>query len=341
MRQDQPLLMGSALVIALAALQQKVLVLVETKDLKRMRASDLREFDGSNGRKIYVGADGLVFDVTKARDLYGSGGTYAAFAGRDASRMLARGVLATNDDEDRAPLSLTQRAALKAWVAALQSKYEVVGALETRLDLELLEAASAGKKDEIRKLAKKGADVFTKDVAGDAAIHLAARYGDADCCKAIIDIGGPEILRMTGSKNRPPLHFAAEAKDRPDAFRYFLSDSACDPNVLANDDWTPLHAAAQAGAQAQVDLLLKRTDVRVDPASSAGVTPLLAAATFGHLAICKALIRHGADPNKLGPRSKTPGDWAKVKGHTHVSDFLQAAAASGNKQRTSSPIVSS
>jgi len=332
---------GTVLAVAVASLKEAVPQQrrrrIDKARLKRLGARELREFDGVRSSKIYVGADGFVFDVTKSRDLYGPGGTYAAFAGKDASRMLAKGVV--TPDEDDGPLSLPQRAALKAWVAALRSKYDVVAVLETRLDLELVEAAAgASSLSEVTRLTALGADVRSVDVAGDGAIHLAARAGNLDVLRHLLDIDAT-LVQARGSKHRTPLHFAADSKRSAELFKYLLALEG-DPNALAADEWTVLHAAAQAGNVPQLENLLAcpAYDRGVDPTTTAGVTPLLAAATFGHLQACETLLRHGADPHRPGPRGKTPADWALLKGHHQVCDLLLEWEAQGAGKTTTSAL---
>ena len=46
---------------------------------------------------IYIAVKGSVFDVSKSAALYGKGGEYHVFAGRDASRCLALQTLSEED----------------------------------------------------------------------------------------------------------------------------------------------------------------------------------------------------------------------------------------------------
>jgi predicted heme/steroid binding protein len=54
----------------------------------RLDPGRLGEFDGKNENlPVYIGIKGLVFDVSARRDLYGPGGMYAIFAGKDVTRV--------------------------------------------------------------------------------------------------------------------------------------------------------------------------------------------------------------------------------------------------------------
>jgi membrane-associated progesterone receptor component len=105
--------------------------------------AELKDYDGSGGGgdddenchgqdgPILLAADGLVFNVYKGRHFYAPGGEYHIFAGRDATRLLARTLTEeeTVDDAKR-PLTMSERAALAAWMWTFKNKYEVVGKLE-------------------------------------------------------------------------------------------------------------------------------------------------------------------------------------------------------------------
>mmetsp|Transcript_101546 Transcript_101546/g.199195 ORF Transcript_101546/g.199195 Transcript_101546/m.199195 type:complete len:332 (-) Transcript_101546:39-1034(-) len=61
----------------------------------------LREFDGLNGKHIYVGLCREVFDVTSASTFYGEGNAYHCFAGRESTRAMAK---LSFEEEDLASL---------------------------------------------------------------------------------------------------------------------------------------------------------------------------------------------------------------------------------------------
>mmetsp|Transcript_38239 Transcript_38239/g.77204 ORF Transcript_38239/g.77204 Transcript_38239/m.77204 type:complete len:216 (+) Transcript_38239:169-816(+) len=115
----------------------------EEREKRRLRAyikpkplwteTELREYDGVKDMRgpLLVAADSLVFNAYKGRHFYGPGCEYHIFAGRDATRLLAKGLLLEESPESsEQPLNLAERAALAAWVMTLKSKYEVVGRLD-------------------------------------------------------------------------------------------------------------------------------------------------------------------------------------------------------------------
>mmetsp|Transcript_11209 Transcript_11209/g.12838 ORF Transcript_11209/g.12838 Transcript_11209/m.12838 type:complete len:208 (-) Transcript_11209:200-823(-) len=94
---------------------------------------ELRAYDGTedpNG-PILLAADGLVYNVWKGRNFYGPGGEYATFAGRDATRLLAKFRTEEEDEESlKNPLTAAERATLQAYIYTFRDKYEVVGKLK-------------------------------------------------------------------------------------------------------------------------------------------------------------------------------------------------------------------
>lgn len=54
---------------------------------RRFKHADLLKYDGSGGSEIYVAVKGQVFDVSSKADMYGPGGNYHVFAGKDASKV--------------------------------------------------------------------------------------------------------------------------------------------------------------------------------------------------------------------------------------------------------------
>ncbi|KAG0151264.1 hypothetical protein CROQUDRAFT_37058 [Cronartium quercuum f. sp. fusiforme G11] len=97
---------------------------------------ELRSFDGTDGERILFAINRLVYDVTPGRNFYGPDGPYGNFAGRDASRGLAKqtfeeSVLAPVDgpiDElnDLTDLELND---LREWEVHFKVKYIICGEL--------------------------------------------------------------------------------------------------------------------------------------------------------------------------------------------------------------------
>ena len=94
-----------------------------------LTAEQLKQFDGSDSSKpLYVALKGRIFDVTAGKSFYGPGGAYCMFAGKDASRALAK---MSKNEEDISPsldgLSEKEMGVLNDWENKFQAKYPVVG----------------------------------------------------------------------------------------------------------------------------------------------------------------------------------------------------------------------
>jgi len=71
--------------------QKKVLgkTVSQVENLKEISLEELSAFNGNNPSKpIYIGLNGLVYDVSAGKQFYSTGGVYHDLAGRDSSSEL-------------------------------------------------------------------------------------------------------------------------------------------------------------------------------------------------------------------------------------------------------------
>eukprot|EP01080_Neovahlkampfia_damariscottae_P000977 gene977-9884_t len=92
---------------------------------------ELSKYDGSNSdKKIYIGVKGVVFDVSLKPEFYGNGASYHVFAGKEATRGLAKSSV---DPESLKPygkyddLNEKDTKTLTDWDALYRKKYPIVG----------------------------------------------------------------------------------------------------------------------------------------------------------------------------------------------------------------------
>ena len=95
--------------------------------------AEVRCYDGVGAdRPILLAADGKVFNVTRGHGFYGEDSCYHALAGKDATRLLARGILcAESEEEATQPLQGHQLATLKEWVELYETKCAAAGSNST------------------------------------------------------------------------------------------------------------------------------------------------------------------------------------------------------------------
>ncbi|KAL6526960.1 Membrane steroid-binding protein 2 [Orobanche gracilis] len=105
---------------------------------------ELKQYDGSDPKKpLLMAIKGQIYDVTQSRMFYGPGGPYALFAGRDASRALAKMSFEDKDlNGDLTGLGVFELEALQDWEYKFMSKYVKVGTIRT--NVPVTDGASEG-----------------------------------------------------------------------------------------------------------------------------------------------------------------------------------------------------
>ncbi|PIN11915.1 putative steroid membrane receptor Hpr6.6/25-Dx [Handroanthus impetiginosus] len=96
-------------------------------------AEELKQYDGSDPKKpLLMAIKGQIYDVSQSRMFYGPGGPYALFAGKDASRALAKMSFEDKDLKgDVTGLGVFELEALQDWEYKFMSKYVKVGTVKT------------------------------------------------------------------------------------------------------------------------------------------------------------------------------------------------------------------
>ncbi|XP_071706582.1 membrane steroid-binding protein 2-like [Rutidosis leptorrhynchoides] len=101
--------------------------------LGEVTAEELKEYDGKDPKKpLLMAIKGQIYDVSQSRMFYGPGGPYALFAGKDASRALAKMSFEEKDlTGDISGLGMFELDALNDWEYKFMGKYAKVGTIKT------------------------------------------------------------------------------------------------------------------------------------------------------------------------------------------------------------------
>ncbi|XP_016490703.1 membrane steroid-binding protein 2 [Nicotiana tabacum] len=100
--------------------------------LGEISEEELKQYDGSDPKKpLLMAIKGQIYDVSQSRMFYGPGGPYALFAGKDASRALAKMSFDEKDlTGDISGLGAFELDALQDWEHKFMSKYVKVGTVK-------------------------------------------------------------------------------------------------------------------------------------------------------------------------------------------------------------------
>jgi ankyrin repeat protein len=125
-----------------------------------------------------------------------------------------------------------------------------------------------------------------------------------------------------------PLHLAARGGNT-DLAR-LLIDKGADPNAKDDDHRTPLHLAVLSGHTDLARLLIEK-GVDVNAKNRWQQTPLHGAASSGHTDAGRLLIDKGADPTARDDEQRTPRQYAVSAGYADLARLLTEKGADVQK----------
>ena len=220
-----------------------------------------------------------------------------------------------------------------------------------------------------------GADPNGADEDGNGLLHVAALYGSAAACRALLAAGAnvnvctnersaegeksgrpvltaldialmnmrfeaARVLKEAGGETRnpklTPLYLACFFGDEAELSK--LIAAGADVHKPLTDTMTPLEMAAYAGHVNVCELLLKAGVAPESAKSDAEFTALHAAAVGNRAEVCKLLLAAGVPVDVRGNHGVTPLVLAAARGNVEIIEMLLAAGADANaltEQQTS------
>jgi serine/threonine-protein phosphatase 6 regulatory ankyrin repeat subunit B len=182
-------------------------------------------------------------------------------------------------------------------------------------------AAGNGHAAIVALLIGQGADVRHRMPQGGRALDWAAQEGHVEVVEQLLahDRG---LLDLRGNHERTAL-IAAASRDHLDVVTRLLARGA-DAHARTDDGGRALDCAAAEGHEETVEALLKHDPQVVNLPGVQDITPLMAAAAFGHDDLVALLIAHGADPRLRLADGTRALDVAAFGGHESVVERLLA-----------------
>ncbi|KAI9920086.1 hypothetical protein PsorP6_015733 [Peronosclerospora sorghi] len=198
-----------------AKARQEALRSERAKPIKRrfFTPEELLPFNGEHGQPIYIAVLDEVYDVSRKRDLYGPGEGYHVFAGRDASRALAKMSFEKEDleSDDLSDLSFMDKETLNDWVTkfAVYNDYPNVGRVLRRRDLTREQLKQFNGLDNPRKIVYVALSGNIYDVTLDGLEHYGPtggykQFAGRDCSRALAcmsfldeDLDNPTLTGLT------------------------------------------------------------------------------------------------------------------------------------------------
>ncbi|KAG7398908.1 hypothetical protein PHYBOEH_010126 [Phytophthora boehmeriae] len=179
-----------------AKARQEALKAEREKPIKRrfFTPEELLPFNGEDGQSIYIAVLDEVYDVSRKRDFYGPGEGYHLFAGRDASRALAKMSFEQEDldSEDLSDLSFMDKETLQDWVTkfSVYNSYPNVGRVLRRRDLTLEQLKPFNGVDNPRKIVYVAVKGNIYDVTLDGMNHYGPdggykQFAGRDCSRSL------------------------------------------------------------------------------------------------------------------------------------------------------------
>lgn len=161
-------------------------------------------------------------------------------------------------------------------------------------------------------LAQTGADVNKADSHGNTLLHFCAAHGQQYCMQALLQAGAN--VHSRNKMQLSALHYACAQHN-----------TACAQILIEHGAVDDIYTAILADDEAACRQYLSTANV-VNKKDGLGCGPLHWAARFNRISLCILLLEHGADATATDTADRTPGDYARIKGHTDCMQQLAVEA---------------
>jgi uncharacterized protein len=157
-------------------------------------------------------------------------------------------------------------------------------------------------------------------------IFEAATVGDDARVRAILD-ADPKAVDAVSGDGWTALHLAA-AFGTPATVQMLIERGARVDAVSSNAQRNqPLHAVLALSRNSETIAALLAAGADANAAQVGGFTPIFSAATADRRDLAEVLVKHGADPHHRNDQGKSPGDFARERGHADLAAWLDSAKA--------------
>jgi ankyrin repeat protein len=158
-----------------------------------------------------------------------------------------------------------------------------------------------------------------RNMYGSTPLHEAAMRGYEDSAQLLLEYGA-DVLDLNIGKSTP-LYLAVANGQLATARLLLQQQTTAQLAIVAKDEWTTLHKAADLGDEEMVTLLIQKGAV-VNAVDVKGMRPLHLAARKGYLEVVRFLILSGAEVHCKADDRLTPLDHAVTSGHLGVATML-------------------
>lgn len=189
-------------------------------------------------------------------------------------------------------------------------------------------AATKGDSTRVLSILSEGANIEVKSNQGKTPLYEAAKSGNAEIVRLLID-NGALIITKSANAEFTPLHVAAEYNHH-NVVNVLLDMNA---PININNRWmqTPLSQASWKFADPEMITLLIQRGANVNTQDNKGYTPLHKSAGRNKIAILSSLIANGADLDIKTNGGYTALMYASYKGMAEAVKILLDAGAAIEK----------
>lgn len=192
-------------------------------------------------------------------------------------------------------------------------------ARDNRGNTPLLAAAWAAHFTSLKILIDHGANPRVMNDDGVCALHAAAKMGQADCTRTLLQKSVPASLAEKDTK-MTPLHYAA-AQGSVEVMKMLIEHEA-EINLQDSKGWTPLHYTAQLNREDCARLLLQKNASLYSEDRRSDHTPLSVAFLWDSTEVKNIFLQHLAEFNVLPQSVGVEFHDAVRHNHIHIARLL-------------------